>query len=124
LPEVSVDINGRKYRMACEEGQEDHLRQLAETFAGYVDNLKGDFGEAGDNRLTIMAGITVLDELRELKGRIGALEAELQEITAAGAALTDEQDALERDYAARFGALADRINALAAELEDAEEHRG
>jgi cell division protein ZapA len=63
VPEVNVEINGRKYRMACEEGQQAHLIGLAERFNIQVEGLKGAVGEIGDNRLTVMAGIAVLDEL-------------------------------------------------------------
>ena len=75
MPEVNVEINGRKYRMACEEGQEAHLGNLAERFNQSIENLKGAFGEIGDNRLTVMAGIAVLDELEEAgkSGRIARL---------------------------------------------------
>ena len=57
MPEVNVEINGRKYRMACEPGQEQHLQTLADRYNQSIDGLKGTFGEIGDNRLTVMAGI-------------------------------------------------------------------
>ena len=60
MPEVNVEINGRKYRMACEEGQEPHLIGLADRFNRSIDNLKNAFGEIGDNRLTVMAGIAAI----------------------------------------------------------------
>ena len=66
MPEVNVEINGRKYRMACEAGQEKHLIGLAQRFDAHVEQLKGAVGEIGDNRLTVMAGIAVVDELAEI----------------------------------------------------------
>ncbi len=45
MSSVNVTINGKNYRMACEEGQEDHLRSLAEKLDSYVGQLKGSFGE-------------------------------------------------------------------------------
>jgi cell division protein ZapA (FtsZ GTPase activity inhibitor) len=77
VPEVNVEINGRKYRMACEEGQQQHLIGLAERFNTHVEALKGAVGEIGDNRLTVMAGIAVVDELAEAERRIKALETEV-----------------------------------------------
>ena len=56
MPEVNVEINGRKYRMACEEGQQGHLIALAERFNASVEGLKGAVGEIGDNRLTVVTG--------------------------------------------------------------------
>lgn len=80
MPSVNVTINGKTYRMACDDGEEAHLESLAATFDGYVDSLKGSFGEIGDQRLTIMAGVMVTDEMLELKKRVGHLEGEIQRI--------------------------------------------
>ena len=76
MAQVTVSIDGKAYRMACEEGQEDHLIELATNFDQYVGQLKTQFGEIGDLRLTVMAGIMVMDELSELNRRLKALEAE------------------------------------------------
>ncbi|MBB6261312.1 cell division protein ZapA [Paenochrobactrum gallinarii] len=71
---VTVTIDGKLYRMACDEGQEQHLTGLAERFDQYVGHLKSSFGEIGDVRLTVMAGIMVMDELNEMQKRVRALE--------------------------------------------------
>lgn len=77
MPSVSVTINGKNYRMACDEGQEAHLEMLAEKLDSYVSGLKGTFGDIGDQRLVVMAGIMVTDEMMELSKRIEKLEASL-----------------------------------------------
>ena len=63
MAQVTVTIDGKAYRMACDEGQEEHLIDLAQRFDRYVDAPQGSFGEIGDQRLTVMAGIMVMDEL-------------------------------------------------------------
>ena len=63
MPDVVVEIAGKKYRMGCEEGQQQHLLDLAADFNARVEAMKGDFGEIGDTRLTVMAGIALIDEL-------------------------------------------------------------
>jgi len=78
MAQVTVTIDGKAYRMACEEGQEDHLTDLATRFDRYVNHLKGQFGEIGDLRITVMAGIMVMDEIAELTRRVASLEAELE----------------------------------------------
>ena len=75
---VTVTIDGKAYRMACDEGQEQHLTGLAERFDRYVTHLKSSFGEIGDQRLTVMAGIMVMDELTELQKRMKGLENEAE----------------------------------------------
>ncbi len=77
MAQVTVTIDGKAYRMACEEGQEDHLTDLATRFDNYVGHLKGQFGEIGDLRITVMAGIMVMDEISELNRRVADLESEL-----------------------------------------------
>ncbi|MRG54972.1 cell division protein ZapA [Phyllobacterium sp. YR620] len=75
---VTVTIDGKAYRMACDEGQEQHLTGLAERFDQYVTHLKSSFGEIGDLRLTVMAGIMVMDEFNELQMRVKGLDNEAE----------------------------------------------
>ena len=118
MPEVNVEINGRKYRMACEEGQEPHLLGLAERFNRHIDAFKGDFGEIGDNRLTVMAGIAVLDELADAERRIAILKQDVANLTAAGEALTQEADQLERKLAKRMNEAARKVEAIATAIDE------
>lgn len=66
--------------MACDEGQELHLEALAKEFNTYIDGLKGSFGDIGDQRLTVMAGVMVTDEVLELKDKVAKLEQEVSEL--------------------------------------------
>ena len=118
MPEVNVEINGRKYRMACEEGQEPHLQALAERFNKHVDVFKGDFGEIGDNRLTVMAGIAVLDELVEAERRIAVLQQDVANLTHAGEELTHEAEELERKFAKRLNEAARKVEAIATAIDE------
>lgn len=118
MPEVNVEINGRKYRMACEDGQESHLLGLADRFNAQIDQLKGAFGEIGDNRLTVMAGIAVLDELTEAERRIAALRQDVAELTAAGQALSAEAEEIEQRFARRLAEAARKIEAIASAIDD------
>ena len=70
MSHINVTINGRQYRMACEEGQEVRLLKLAEQLETRIQSLRGKFGEIGDARLTVMAALTVCDELIDANQRI------------------------------------------------------
>lgn len=118
MPEVNVDINGRKYRMACEEGQEQHLLGLADRFNQHIDQFKGTFGEIGDNRLTVMAGIAVLDELAEAERRITELRQDVANLTSAGEALTHEAEELERKFAKRLNDAARKLESISAAIDE------
>ncbi|MEF0940607.1 cell division protein ZapA [Rhizobium sp. BR 362] len=80
MAQVTVTIDGKAYRMACEEGQEEHLTDLATRFDRYVMHLKSQFGEIGDLRVTVMAGIMIMDEVAELTRRVSGLETELENL--------------------------------------------
>ncbi len=77
MAQVSVTINGRQFRMACEDGEEEHLLALARELDTRISGLRTKFGEIGDTRLTVMAAITVADELAEAAQRIKRLEGEI-----------------------------------------------
>lgn len=121
MSEVSVEINGRKYRMACEDGQEPHLELLAERFNKFVGDFKGDFGEIGDNRLTVMAGIAVMDSLVEAERQLETLKTQLDEMTRAGQALSDDNERLERRFAERMSETARKIELASSVIEAANE---
>ena len=80
MSHINVTINGRQYRMACEEGQEVRLLKLAESLETRIQSLRGKFGEIGDARLTVMAALTVCDELMDAGNRIRTMEQELGEL--------------------------------------------
>ena len=55
MAQVTVTIAEKVYRIACDDGQEDHLRRLAAEVDGKIGQMRQTFGEIGDNRLTVMA---------------------------------------------------------------------
>jgi cell division protein ZapA len=109
MSHVNVSINGRQYRMACEEGQEARLLKLAESLESRVENLRGKFGEIGDARLTVMAALTVCDELLDATGRIRNLEEELETLRDVRLAAADRARATQTAVANALNAAADRI---------------
>jgi cell division protein ZapA len=116
MASVNVLINGKNYRMACEEGQEQHLISLAEKLDSYVGQLKGSFGEIGDQRLTVMAGIMVTDELVELQKKTAKLEAKLEEVSENSKSSSSAAAAAEEDVAAKISELAQRLSVMADKL--------
>jgi cell division protein ZapA len=106
---INVTINGRQYRMACEEGQEARLLRLAESLESRVETLRGKFGEIGDARLTMMAALTVCDELLDANQRIHGLEEELEKLRNVRVAALDRAKATQAAVAGALNAAADRI---------------
>ena len=106
---VNVTINGRQYRMACEEGQEARLLNLAESLESRIASLRGKFGEIGDARLTVMAALTVCDELHDAGQRIRGLEEELATLRDVRVAAADRARATQVAVANALNSAADRI---------------
>ena len=110
---INVTINGRQYRMACEEGQEVRLLKLAEDLEARVKTLRGKFGEIGDARLTVMAALTACDELLDAQSRIRALEEELETAKSTRTAAVDRVRVTQVAVANALNAAADRIEKTA-----------
>jgi cell division protein ZapA len=106
---INVTINGRQYRMACEDGQEPRLLKLAEGLEERIEALRGKFGEIGDARLIVMAALTVCDELHDASGRIRTLEQELAGLRDMRVAAADRAKATQTAVANALNAAADRI---------------
>jgi cell division protein ZapA len=109
MSHINVTINGRQYRMACEEGQEVRLLKLAEALESRVTELRGKFGEIGDARLTVMAALTVCDELLDANARLHAMEQELETARNMRSAAVDRARTTQTAVANALNAAADRI---------------
>jgi cell division protein ZapA len=109
MSHINVTINGRQYRMACEEGQEVRLLKLADSLESRVEQLRGRFGEIGDARLTVMAALTVCDELLDAGERIRNLQKEIDNLRDVRVATADRAKATQAAVANALNAAAERI---------------
>ena len=78
MPHVTVNIGGRPYRLACGEGEEAHLEQLARMVEAKIEGFRGSFGEIGVQRIAVMAAISLADELVESERQVAAARQEIQ----------------------------------------------
>ena len=74
MAQVDVSVNGQSYRIACEDGQEDRLVDLATMVDEKVLELVNQIGRVGSNRLLVMAALIIADELVDLKNEAGSLQ--------------------------------------------------
>jgi len=124
MPQVSVTINGRKFRVACEEGQENHLTKLAADLDGRIEKLRAEHGEIGDARLTIMAALTLADELAELGGKLRGLEAEFATLQDARVTVADRAKATQAALSAALNSAAERIEGMTKRLNQTRSENG
>jgi cell division protein ZapA len=116
MAQVTVTINGRHFRMDCEDGQESHLTGLAAELDRRIERLRVNFGEIGDTRLTVMAALTVADELVETGNRLRQLEQELATLQEARVASAEHARATQAAVAAALNAAAERIETVTKKL--------
>jgi cell division protein ZapA len=116
MPQVTVTIAGKAYRIACADGEEQHLEGLAASYDAKIEDMRVAFGEIGDMRLHVMAAITLADEMHETKRRMAALEAELAELRRFASAGDQRMQAVEERLADGILRAAERIEELARSL--------
>ena len=116
MSHINVTINGRQYRMACEAGQENRLLRLAESLEARIANLRGKFGEIGDGRLTVMAALTVADELVDAGQRFRALEEELNALRDVRVVAADRARATQSAVANALNSAPERIEKMSQAL--------
>jgi cell division protein ZapA len=118
MSQVNVSINGRQFRMACEDGEEARLSRLAEELDASIATLRTRFGEIGDTRLTVMAALTLADQLSETKEKLQRLEPELATLRNASVASADHSQATQTAVVAALNAAAERIENITKRLNE------
>lgn len=116
MPQVNITINGKVYRMACDEGQQAHLEALAERLNRTIDSLRQSFGAIGDQRLIVMAALTMSDDLSEADRRVRRLERELAGANEAKAAVIARYEESQAGIARLVEQAAARLENFAARL--------
>jgi cell division protein ZapA len=122
MPHVSITVNGRDYRITCGEGEESHVIGLAGLLDTKVRALTGRLGHISEGMALVMAGLTLADELAEMRRDLDALKSRVGSLDdAAEQAETRARDhaAAEQQTAAAIVAMAERIESLAERLEQA-----
>jgi len=120
MARVSISVNGNTYEIACADGEEQHILDLAGILDGRVDELVAAIGQAGEARLLAMAGLLMADELAELKEEVQNLRAAAAVTPAPSPAPSPVVPAIDEDRAAGLlEALAERIETIAQRVEQA-----
>ncbi|HEY2758626.1 MAG TPA: cell division protein ZapA [Pseudolabrys sp.] len=116
MAQVSATISGRQFRLACEDGQEEHLQALAHDIDQRIIDLRAKFGEIGDTRLTVMAALMVADDLSEAERKIRRLEEEIAGLQDARNVAGDRAKAATNAVLGAFNSAAERIEGITRKL--------
>jgi cell division protein ZapA len=109
VAQVDIRINGKSYRIACEDGQEQRLTDLAQMVDAHVADMVEQVGQVGDTRLLVMASLLVADELMDLRDAANMVDEVDEEFSPNEA----------EDIALAMESLAERIERIAGRLEGA-----
>ncbi|NVK20429.1 MAG: cell division protein ZapA [Methylocystaceae bacterium] len=112
MASVSVTINGRRYEIACDEGQEAQLSRLGRYVDDRVRQLAAAVGQLGDTRLMVMTSLLLADELSEKNDELENYKVEHN------ATVRERKDEM---LAEKLDRLAQRITMIAETLDDAPE---
>ena len=81
MANVNIKFNGKEFLLSCEDGQEEHLEELALYLNEKFNNLKNSLGNIGESKLLLITSISVLDEYYETKNKIETQKKEIKKIT-------------------------------------------
>jgi cell division protein ZapA len=123
MSHVSVTISGKKFRIACEDGQEARLTELAAELDRRIGKLRTSHGEIGE-RLTIMAALTLADELAETGERLKRTQVELGELKDTRSIAAESAKATQSAVSAAITGAAERIESMARRLNQTRNDNG
>jgi len=100
MAEVSIEIGGRRYEVACRDGEEQHLRNLARMVDAKAAEAKAAVGGVNEARQLLFAALLLADQLHE--ARSGLPPAPSDAADEAFAAAVERLAARAEDVAARL----------------------
>ena len=70
MANVNINFNGKDYLLSCDNGQEEHLIELAEYLNKKFKELKSELGNIGESKLLLISSIKIIDEYYATKKSI------------------------------------------------------
>lgn len=108
MAEISVNINGRKYGMECDDGQEARVVDLSQYVDNRVKQIAAAGAASGESHLLVLTTLMLADEVMELKKHVANGN---NPIASAGPSGEDEELIVKA-----IDHLAGRIEAIAAKV--------
>ncbi len=74
MPEVTINIGGRPFQVACQEGEEHFLQAAAGLLDNEAASLMDQIGRLPESRMLLMAGLMLADKAAGADDQMKALE--------------------------------------------------
>ena len=81
MANVNIKFNGKDFLLSCDDGQEEHLEELANHLGDKFNKLKSDLGNIGENKLLLITSIKIMDEYFETKKKVDINKKEIESVT-------------------------------------------
>ena len=78
MANVNIKFNGKEFLLSCDDGQEEHLEELANLLSKKFEELKSSLGNIGENKLLLITSIKIIDEYFETMKKVDNKKKELQ----------------------------------------------
>ncbi|GAA3872059.1 cell division protein ZapA [Celeribacter arenosi] len=127
MPEIKINIGGREFEVACQEGEEHFLKSAAQMLDAEASVLSSQIGRLPENRMLLMAGLMLADktagleeQMRALDTKVGAQEALIEELRARPEPQAEkvEVPVVPAEVTDALAELAARAESMAAALEE------
>ena len=95
MEQITCVINGQRYRLSCNDGDQHQIFQLVEYVNQKLLDTRQELGSVGNDRLLVMVALTIADELMDLKSDMRVLQNKVDQVKAPQA-IFEIQSAVER----------------------------
>ena len=126
MPEVEIEIGGRRFEVACQPGEEDYLISAATALNEEASNIGQQLGRLSESRMLLMAGLMLADQMGNFKDKLAKRDAELtdahSEISKLQAKLSasslsgSEYEELASEFEKTLTDIADKTERLASKI--------
>ena len=106
MADVEVTVSGRRYKLSCRDGEEDHLRALVRMVDRKADELTAALGDMTEARTLLLSALLIADELNDLRGAAAVARNE-----------SPAESAPDPAYAVAIERIAERVERLASQLQ-------
>ena len=81
MANVNIKFNGKDYLLSCDDGQEEHLLELATNLDSKYNELKSKLGNIGENKLLLITAIKIIDDFYDLTKKVNSTKNDFEKLS-------------------------------------------
>lgn len=121
MPQVTVEINGRSYRLTCGPGEEEHVIALSRRVDTHASKAGRAGSAAAEAQSLVMAALMLADEVQEAEATAATLSQQISDLKESGVGGAPDERIQEMELAVSemLDKAASEIEAVVVDLEAA-----